>query len=63
MMKRSKDGKGQNLYTRTKNRSLLLLQISEKERKRAKMMDQVTILIIAGAMGMLILMVLAYFIR
>ncbi len=62
-MKKSKDGKGQSLYTRMKNRSLLLLQISEKERKRAKMMDQVTILIIAGAMGMLILMVLAYFIR
>jgi hypothetical protein len=63
MMKKSRDGKGSRLYRKLPSQNLLLLQISEKERKRAKMVDQITLLMGAGVIGMITLMLIAYFTR
>jgi len=63
MMKKSRDGKGSRLYRKLPSQNLLLLQISEKERKRAKMVDQITLLMGAGVVGMITLMLIAYFTR
>ena len=63
MMKKSRGGKGSRLYRKLPSQNLLLLQISEKERKRAKMVDQITLLMGAGVVGMITLLLIAYFIR